>query len=62
METDMAGSALQDWKDLQDVVHFLQAHPEWLPDLQRVLFTKDLLALPEQVTRLTEQVVNVTTY
>ena len=53
--------SLQDIKDVHDVIHFLEEHPEWIPDLRRVLLTNDLLALPEQVTRLAEQVGNVTT-
>jgi hypothetical protein len=55
--------SLQDIKDVDvhEVIHFLENHPEWIPDLRRVLLTNDLLALPEQVTRLTEQVGNVST-
>lgn len=51
--------SLQDIKDVHDVIHFLEEHPEWMPDLRRVLLTNDLLALPDQVTRLAEQVGNV---
>jgi hypothetical protein len=53
--------SLPDIKDVHDVIHFLEEHSEWIPDLRRVLLTNDLLALPEQVTRLTEQVGKVST-
>jgi hypothetical protein len=52
----VAGNALQDIKDFHDVVRLLEEHPEWRTELRRLILTDDLLALPRQVNRLTEQV------
>jgi hypothetical protein len=52
----MAGTVIQDIKDFHDVVRLLEAHPEWRAELRRLVLTDDLLALPDQVTRLTTQV------
>jgi len=35
--------SLQDMKDIHDVIHYLEEHPEGVPDLQRVLLSKQLL-------------------
>ena len=51
----MPGTEIQDLRNFDDVVQLLELHPEWLVRLRPILFTKDLLALPEQITRLTEQ-------
>lgn len=47
---------IQDIKDFHDVVRLLEEHPEWRAELRRLVLTDDLLALPAQVSRLTEQV------
>src|SRR5438094_3618452 len=52
----MAGTLTQYIKDFHDVVRLLEAHPEWRAEFRRLVLTDELLALPEQVTRLTGQV------
>ncbi len=52
----MAAPSIQDIKDFHDVARLLEEHPEWRAELRRLVLTDDLLALPEQVTRLTGQV------
>src|SRR3989441_7977904 len=52
----MAAPSIQDIKNLHDVARLLEEHPEWRAALRRLVLTDDLLALPEQVTRLTGQV------
>lgn len=39
-------------EDFQDLMHLLEARPEWRADLRRIVLTDELLALPEQVNRL----------
>lgn len=56
----MAGTALPEIRDFYDVVRALEAHPEWRADLRRLILTDELLALPEQMGRLTEQMTLVT--
>jgi hypothetical protein len=48
----MASSSVHDLTDFHEVIRFLEEHPEWQAELRRVLLTKDLLALPEQMTQL----------
>jgi hypothetical protein len=48
----MAGTSIQDIRDFHDVIRLLEEHPEWQADLRRVLLTKELLALPDQVAQL----------
>jgi hypothetical protein len=50
----MAGASIQDIRDFHDVIRLLEEHPEWQADLRRVLLTKELLALPDQVAQLAE--------
>lgn len=52
----MESSSIHDLKDFQDVIRVLEEHPEWQAELRRVLLTKDILTLPEQVAQLTEAV------
>jgi hypothetical protein len=52
----MAGTALQDIKDFQEVVRLLEEHPEWRADLRRLILTDELLALPQEIAQLTRQV------
>jgi cell division protein FtsB len=52
----MAETLMQDIRDFHDVVRLLEEHPEWRAELRRLVLTDDLLALPEQVARLTAQV------
>src|SRR5687768_15559570 len=51
----MPGTDIQDLRSFDDVVQLLESHPEWVARLRPLLFTKDLLALPEQIAPLTEQ-------
>ena len=51
----MPGTEIQDLRNFDDVVQLLESHPEWLARLRPILFTKELLALPEQISRLAEQ-------
>jgi len=48
----MAEMFLEKIQDFHDVIRLLEEHPDWQVELRRVLFTKDLLALPEQMVRL----------
>ena len=48
----MAEMFLERIQDFHDVIRLLEEHPDWQVELRRVLFTKDLLALPEQMVRL----------
>jgi hypothetical protein len=43
-----------------DVIRLLETHPDWRADLLRVLLTDDFLDLPRHVSRLTEQVSQLT--
>src|SRR5262245_105586 len=52
----MESSSVHDLTDFHEVIRFLEEHPEWQAELRRVLLTKDLLALPEQMTQLTSTV------
>jgi hypothetical protein len=52
----MAETLIQGIRDFQDVIRLLEEHPEWQADLRRLLLTNDLLTLPEQMVRLTEDV------
>lgn len=52
----MPGVSIQDITDFHDVIRLLEDHPEWRSELRRVLLTDALLALPDQLARLTEQV------
>jgi hypothetical protein len=52
----MPGTEIQDIKSFDDVVQLLESHPEWLVRLRPLLFTKELLALPEHIAHLNEQV------
>jgi hypothetical protein len=52
----MAATSIQEIKDFHDVIRLLEDHPEWRSELRRVLLTDALLALPDQLARLTEQV------
>lgn len=56
----MAETTILDIKDFHDVIRLLEEHPEWRAELRRVVLTDELLALPQQVTRLTEQVAALT--
>jgi hypothetical protein len=38
--------------DFHDLIRILEARPEWRADLRRLVLTDDLLALPDQVSRL----------
>ncbi|MCS6924732.1 MAG: DNA-binding protein [Candidatus Binatia bacterium] len=57
----MATTTIPDIKDFHDVIRLLEEHPEWRAELRRVVLTDDLLALPQQVARLTEQVAALAT-
>ena len=50
----MAEMFLEKIQDFHDVIRLLEEHPDWQVELRRVLFTKDLLALPEKMVRLTD--------
>ena len=39
-------------EDLHDLIQLLERQPAWLTDVRRVVLTKELLALPEQLARL----------
>jgi len=52
----MDSPSIRDLKDFHEVIRLLEEHPEWQAELRRVLLTKDLLTLPEQVAQLTEAV------
>ena len=39
-------------EDLHDLIQLLERQPTWLTDVRRVVLTKELLALPEQLARL----------
>lgn len=52
----MEPSSIHDLTDFHEVIRLLEEHPEWQAELRRVLLTKDLLALPEQMTQLTSTV------
>jgi hypothetical protein len=56
----MAAISIQDIKDFHQIIRLLEEHPEWRADLRRVLLTDDLLTLPAQMARLTEQVTILT--
>ena len=56
----MESPSIYDLKDFQDVIRVLEEHPEWQADLRRVLLTKDILTLPEQIAQLTEAVRELT--
>ncbi len=43
-------------EDFHDLLRLLEAHPEWRADLRRVVLTESLLALPDAVNALTQQV------
>ena len=42
--------------DLHDLIELLEEQPAWLTDVRRVVFTKDLLTLPDQVAQVQYQV------
>jgi hypothetical protein len=42
--------------DLHDLIELLEEQPAWLTDVRRVVFTKDLLTLPDQVAQVQHQV------
>jgi|SRR5262245_35342393 len=52
----MAVASIQDIRDFHDVVRLLEEHPEWRAELRRLILTDEVLALPEQVTRVATQV------
>jgi hypothetical protein len=52
----MAAASIQDIRDFHDVVRLLEEHPEWRAELRRLILTDEVLALPEQVTRVATQV------
>lgn len=39
-------------EDLHDLIHLLEREPAWLTDVRRVVLTKEVLALPEQLTQV----------
>lgn len=49
-------SLFQGITDFHDVIRLLEEHPEWLPELRRLILTNDLLALPEQSAQITRQI------
>ena len=51
----MSGSEIQGLKSFDDIVQILEVHPERVTRLRPILFTKELLVLPEYMARLTEQ-------
>ncbi|MCS6924443.1 MAG: hypothetical protein NZ578_00945 [Candidatus Binatia bacterium] len=52
----MVENALQNIKDFHDVIRLLEEHPEWRAELRRLILTDELLALPQRIDRLSEQV------
>ena len=52
----MAATSIQDIRDFHDVVRLLEEHPEWRAELRCLILRDELLALPQQMARLTEQV------
>jgi hypothetical protein len=52
--------SIQSIASFEDVIGLLEAHPDWRADLLRVLLTDDFLDLPRHVSRLTEQVTQLT--
>jgi len=56
----MAGTSIPEIRDFHDVVRLLEPHPEWRADLRRLILIDELLALPEQMGRLAEQMTHVT--
>jgi hypothetical protein len=52
----MAATSIQDIRDFHDIVRLLEEHPEWRAELRRLILTDEVLALPEQVTRMAMQV------
>jgi len=51
---------IQNITSFGDVIRLLETHPDWRADLLRVLLTDDFLDLPRHVSRLTEQVSQLT--
>ena len=45
--------------DIHDLVRIVEAHPEWRSELQRVLLTQELLAMPERLGMLTVVTANL---
>jgi len=52
----MAATSIQDIREFHDVVRLLEEHPEWRAELRRLILSDEILALPEQVTRMATQV------
>jgi hypothetical protein len=52
----MAENLTPEIKDFHDIIRLLETYPEWRADLRRLVLTDDLLALPNQMARLTAQV------
>jgi len=52
----MAGTTISEIKEFHDVVRLLEAHPEWRAELRRLILSDELLTLPRDVDRLTENV------
>ena len=49
-----------DTPDFHEVVRLLETHPEWRAELRRIVLTDELLALPQLIANLTEQVGRLT--
>jgi hypothetical protein len=47
--------------EFHDLIHLVEAHPEWRAELRRLVLTDELLALPEQVGVLTREVTTLAT-
>ena len=43
-------------EDLHDLVRLLEQHPEWRPELRRLLLTEEILSLPQVVRELAQEV------
>lgn len=56
----METPSIQNITSFEDVIRLLETHPGWRADLLRVLLTDDFLDLPRHVSRLTEQVTQLT--
>ena len=46
--------------EFHDLIRLVEAHPEWRAELRRLVLTDELLALPEHVGVLTEQMTTLT--
>jgi hypothetical protein len=52
----MASPTIAEIQEFHDIVRLLEAHPEWRAELRRLIMSDELLTLPQDVGRLTENV------